>query len=96
MQARRADDDGMNPNAEATKDYAFFHSPKFKICFLSMWCVGSMKIMNSRWCTYSWCCADAFGISFNVVLFALDQFIITVVVPQIVSEFDALDKGGSR
>jgi hypothetical protein len=30
------------------------------------------------------------------VLFALDQFIITVAVPQIVSEFDALDKGGSR
>jgi hypothetical protein len=32
--------------------------------------------------------------SFNVVLFALDQFIITVAVPQIVSEFNALDQGG--
>ncbi|KAK4688498.1 hypothetical protein P7C73_g1604, partial [Tremellales sp. Uapishka_1] len=28
----------------------------------------------------------------NVMLFALDQFIITVAVPQIVSEFDALDQ----
>lgn len=28
----------------------------------------------------------------NVVLFALDQFIITVAVPQIVSEFHALSK----
>ena len=28
----------------------------------------------------------------NVVLFALDQFIITVAVPQIVSDFNSLDK----
>jgi hypothetical protein len=87
VQARRGDDD------VTTKDYAFFHSPKFKICFLSMWwvCIA--------WTAFSlkmvWRDADAFNTSFNVVLFALDQFIITVAVPQIVSEFDALDQGGS-
>jgi hypothetical protein len=44
VQARRGEDDAMSPDVEATKDYAFFHSPKFKICFLSMWCVASMEM----------------------------------------------------
>lgn len=50
VQARRGDDTATDRDVEATKDYAFFHSPKFKICFLSMWCVASMafEIVNPR------------------------------------------------
>lgn len=60
-------------------EYSFFRTFKFKLCFFSMWYVAVWD-------------RDTY-LTLNVVLFALDQFIIVVAVPQIVSEFHSLDKG---